>query len=171
MFCEACRRYRPPRRDRPPAFCPQCGQPTLRPDRARLAADLDRLRYLLDELRSWVDGALIDRAIGDRLADPYRIELDVVGRCLERADAIVERPAPPECHDTPLLWTTFCPDCGVHLSRWRAQRTAELSPPVAEPPPPAVAPPPPVVAPPPPPPKPYTVEAIRGAKRTEETIK
>lgn len=98
MFCDACRTYRPPWRGRPPAFCGVCGQPTTRPDRARLDADLGRLRFLLDQLRAWSETALIDRALRDRLARPYEIELDVAMDDVRRYDEIVDRPAPPQCH-------------------------------------------------------------------------
>src|SRR5882672_12020479 len=66
-FCEACRQYRAPWRDRIPAFCSACGRPVMQLDRVRIAADRDRIRYLLDEIHAWSRAGLIDGALCERL--------------------------------------------------------------------------------------------------------
>ena len=128
MLCDACRRYRAPWGARPPAFCPLCGHATTLPDRARIEADIGRLRYLLDELRGWVDASLIGGEFADRLAGPYRSELACAELYREQLDAVVERPLAPACHDTAVLGSAFCPDCGVDLAAWRAERTVAALP-------------------------------------------
>src|SRR5215813_7436851 len=103
-FCETCRHYRAPWRDRLPAFCSACGQPVTQPDRARIAADVERIHYLLDEVRTWSRTGLIDRALRKQLCDPYEAELELVARYLDQALPGGERPARPACHeqqDTP----------------------------------------------------------------------
>src|SRR6185503_15332743 len=128
MFCAACRRYRPPWRDRAPAFCGFCGQPTTLPERARLDEDIRRLRYLLDELRDWSDGGLIHQVLRDRLAAPYEQELELAGRYVEGFSAIAVRagepPDAPRCHESDEFACPFCPECGVHLASWRAHQAA-----------------------------------------------
>ena len=93
-FCDACRRYRAPWRDRLPAFCFGCGQPVAPLDRARIAADLDRMRYLLDEIHAWSNAGLIDRALRKQLCAPYEAGLEIVARHLDDALPCGERPAP-----------------------------------------------------------------------------
>ncbi|HEY0987910.1 MAG TPA: hypothetical protein VGD80_12690 [Kofleriaceae bacterium] len=122
-----------------------------RPDRAQIDADLGRLRYLLDELRSWSEMAVVDKLLHDRLARPYELELVFAGQYLEHYDAAIERPEAPRCHESSELWCPYCPDCGTHLPSWRERRAAEAreeqTPALVEPPP-LPAPPPPIEPPP-----------------------
>jgi len=126
-FCEACRQYRAPWRDRIPAFCSACGRPVMQLDRVRIAADRDRIRYLLDEIHAWSRAGLIDGALCERLCDPYEAELALVARHLDAALPSGERPTPPGCHEGQPTPETFCPDCGADLAAWRLQQAAEAA--------------------------------------------
>src|SRR5262249_45991935 len=123
-FCEACRQYRAPWQDRLPAFCGVCGRPVTQPDRARIAADLDRICYLLDEVRAWSRAGLINGALGERLCGPYAAELRRVPRLLAGARRARERAAPPGAPGARAPPGAFCPDCGADLAAWRLQRAA-----------------------------------------------
>jgi hypothetical protein len=123
MFCEACRKYRSPR-PRVPSFCEVCGSPLAHLDLARAAADRERIRYLLAELRAWSQAGAIDRALRDRLSPPYEAELATLASYLDGYELATERPVPPRCHDQADHASEFCPDCGSNLATWRAQWAA-----------------------------------------------
>lgn len=90
MFCEPCRRERPFSR-----FCVLCGSPLISRPTPLIEADLERVRWLLDEVSVW-DESLAPRSARRTIAEYYRRQEAML------LQALAPPPAPPPVQERPM---------------------------------------------------------------------
>ena len=98
MFCEPCGRERPFSR-----FCVLCGSALIERATPLIEADLDRVRWLLDEVSAW-DESLAPRSARQAIGEYYRRQEDALCAALAPAPPapVPARPTPPELTHPPL---------------------------------------------------------------------